>query len=204
MGAGAGMAGAQMVHESFGQLGTMIANHKAQEDAQDFAKHMYKHRYRYTRQDMEKAGLNPILGMMGNNPGTPPTSAAQARHSSPGSSGAAAAYKAGTAGQLDKAKVKTEATVAEANSAMAAKAKADTARTAQQTIMESKELPASEMKHDIMKGVQGLFDDMKNSMSHSASNIRDDYRRDLEAVKTWLQRNPNALPYNPKPHSAKE
>lgn len=198
MGAGAGMAGAQMVHESLGQLGGMIASHRAQEDAQDFAKHMYRHRYRYSMDDARKAGLNPILAMTGNQPGTPPTSAAMARHGQPSSSSAASALQAYSQAKLNKEKAVTEKTLQGANSAQAANLEATTLRTQQETLIKGQEVPGSDMRKQVMEFIQDGFNKFQESAAGSAKEFQNQYKEDLERVRTWLERNPNALPYNPK------
>jgi len=44
-----------------GTAATAYANYKLQKDAQEHQKKMYRSRYQWTMEDMNKAGLNPIL-----------------------------------------------------------------------------------------------------------------------------------------------
>lgn len=65
MGFGAALAG--------GALGGAVSA-GLQEDAQEFIKKAYKNRYQWTMQDLERAGLNPILAAKGGLTGSSPTS----------------------------------------------------------------------------------------------------------------------------------
>lgn len=59
--------------EALGALWSAKQNRQAQRRAHKFAALMYQNRYQWTMQDMQKAGLNPILaakgGLVGSSPG---------------------------------------------------------------------------------------------------------------------------------------
>jgi len=70
-----GAVGGSLINSGLEYLG----NRKAQESAQDENRWMFKHRYQLTMQDMQRAGLNPILAHS-QGPGSPSSSPSASSH----------------------------------------------------------------------------------------------------------------------------
>ena len=84
-GAGAGATGALM-SGMFGLAGTGLQGWFAQNEASKARRHMehmYKHRYQWQMEDMEAAGLNPILMSSGGAPGVPASPSAHGAMGNP-------------------------------------------------------------------------------------------------------------------------
>lgn len=150
-------------------------NMDSQEDVQDYQKWMFLHRYRMQMEDMQKAGLNPMLSASATPPGAP-SGTGGASGSAPDIVGAlASAQQMKRAGQ----DIDTSKTQAQLNQANAGKASADTALSLQQ----SNESAKRQEKMDAE--ISRIKPEARSASAKAYEAEQDADRRKLVGPKSW-------------------
>lgn len=168
-----------------GMMGAMFSgkfNKDSQEDVQDFQRDMYLHRYRMQMEDMQKAGLNPILASGATPPG-PGSGTGGTTISSPDLVGALS-----TAAQMKRVEADVETQKAQRflMGAQAAESITRADQNTQATAESRARVPNVEAStNKLAEEVKKVQQETKSASAKAYQDTQDAARRSLVGPKTW-------------------
>lgn len=160
---------AEDVREDAKDVAHMVQNKRMQQRQNAFTEHMYRNRYQYAVEDLKKAGLNPMLAYMQSQPS--PSGSGGGSSSAFGSRSRPVALQAKQMDLIEE-EVKTQKSLQDTNSAVAAKNIAESGK------LTSEKNVADALAKKIANEAIGIGYD------NSAKSVRSDF---WSGIRKWLK-----------------